>query len=80
MGVKKLLGMGAVLCSILLFAGSALATWSVYEYRDSDGKYRYGVKNGNDEIKLGLGKRKQAEKTASELNEADAIDRKETEK
>ena len=60
--------------SMVLLLGLSLpafATWSSWEYRDSNGEYRYGIKNGSDKVKLNLKNRKKADKAAKKMNKAE---------
>jgi len=61
--------MGLIL--LLGLSTPVLAAWSSFEYRNSDGEYRYGIKNGNDEIKLNQKSRKKAARTAGKMNKID---------
>lgn len=68
--MKSIFSKTAILCT-LFFAFSANATWTSYEYRNSDGEYRYGIKNGNDKIPLNQEKRGKADKAAKKMNKND---------
>ncbi len=68
--------MGITFVSMLLLSNAAFAIWTSYEYRDSSGEYRYGIKDGSSKVELDLKKRKQADKTAKAMNKADKIDKK----
>ncbi|MGH1346706.1 MAG: hypothetical protein ACRBN8_34385 [Nannocystales bacterium] len=59
--------------AVLLLSSTAFA-WSSYEYRNSDGEYRYGIRDGSSKLQLGLGKRKQADKAAKKMNKANKVD------
>lgn len=63
-----------IAATLLLASSTAWATWSTYEYRNAEGEYRYGIKNGSSEIRLGLKKRKKADKAAKGMNKAEALD------
>jgi len=59
----------------ILISTAASAVWTVYEYRNEKGEYKYGVKQGKDQIKLGLKSRNKAQKTANKMNDANKADK-----
>lgn len=63
-----------VACAVFLASSPAWATWTSFEYRNRDGAYRYGIKDGSSKVRLGLRERKQADKTASAMNDAEELD------
>ena len=65
----------AIAATLMLASPTAWATWTSFEYRNADGEYRYGVKDGSSKLYLGLDKRKKANKTAKGLNKADKADK-----
>ena len=68
--IFKIIGK-SILITSLLIAFSANAQWTTWEYRNSDGDYRYGIKNGNDKIPLDQKNRKKADKAAKNMNKAE---------
>lgn len=70
--IRFLAGPLAAVC-ILLASSSALA-WTSFEYRNADGEYRYGIRDGSSKLFLGMKSRKAAGKVAGEMNRADDAD------
>lgn len=59
------------LASMVLVALPAYAYWSSYEYRNSDGEYRYGIRNGTDSVPLNQEDRKKADRAAKAMNKVE---------
>lgn len=71
MNSRSILTNGAVALTLLLLSATANATWSSYEYRNSNGDYRYGIRDGNNHVPLNETSRKKARKAAKKMNKND---------
>lgn len=69
-GLLKTIGKSPIFV-VFFMTSDAQATWQSYEYRDSNGEYKYGMKDGSNKVKLDLKIINKADKVANRINKND---------